>query len=170
MVVGGKSSYVLKIQEQKNSAQDWKGQLKLKEPQWGVDVPHFRTPVESPTFFELVLFFFRKSSTRVFYLMDLSCKPRRSAEIWNRWQEHHRIKQFWRLLKSVFRLKMIQLRDDSLYAGLWMKVIAYLMVTLLLSQKALKNLSVVQILHKIRREYNLDDLINQHFHALSGGT
>ena len=70
----------------------------------------------------------------------------------------------------MFRLKTIQLRDDGLYAGLLIKVVAYLMVGRLLSQKAFKNLSVVQLLRKIRRECNLDDLINQHFHALSGGT
>ena len=170
LVVGGKSPYVFKIQGQKNSAQDWKAQLKLKEPQWGVDVPHFRTKAESPTFSKLVLFFFSKSSTRVFYLMDLSCQPGRSAEIWNIWQEHHRIEQFWRLLKSVFRLKTIQLRDDGLYAGLLIKIMAYLMVGRLLWRKTFKNLTVVQLLRKIRREYNLDNLIHQHFHSFSGGT
>lgn len=170
LVVGGKSAYVFKIQGQKKSAQDWKAQLELQEAQWGVDVPHFRTKAESPTFSKLVLFFFRKSRTSVFYLMDLSCQPARSAEIWNIWQEHHRIEQFWRLLKSVFRLKTIQLRDDGLYAGLLIKVMAYLMVGRLLGRKAFQNLSVVQLLRKIRREYNLNDLINQHFHRFSGGT
>ena len=170
LVVAGKSPYVFRIQGEKNQAKDWKAKLKLKDPQWGINVPHSRAKAESPTFSKVVLFFFAKSSTRVFYLMDLSCKPGRSAEIWNIWQEHHRIEQFWRLLKSVFRLKTIQLRDDGLYAGLLIKVIAYLMVGRLLSQKAFKNLSVVQILRKIRREYKLDDLINQHFHALNSGT
>ncbi len=170
LVVGGKSPYIFTIQGQKNSAQDWKAQLKLKEAQWGVDVPHFRTTAQSPTFSKLVLFFFRKSTTRVFYLMDLSCQPGRSAEIWNIWQEHHRIEQFWRLLKSVFRLKTIQLRDDGLYAGLLIKVMSYLMVGRLLGRKAFQNLTVVQLLRKIRREYNLKDLVNEHFHSFSGGT
>lgn len=170
LVVAGKSPYVFTIRGKKNPAKDWKSKLNLQDPQWGVDVPHFRAKAESPTFSKLVLFFFRKSTTRVFYLMDLSRKPGRSAEIWKIWQEHHRIEQFWRVLKSVFRLKTIQLRDDGLYAGLLIKVIAYQIVGRLLSQKAFKNLSVVQILRKIRREYNFDDLINQHFHTLSSGT
>ena len=170
LVIAGKSPYVFAIQGQKYQAKDWKSQLNLQAPQWGVDVPHFRAKAESPTFGKVVLFFFAKSSTRVFYLMDLSRQPGRSAEIWNIWREHHRIEQFWRLIKSVFRLKTIQLRDDGLYAGLLIKVIAYLIVGRLLSQKAFKNLSVVQSLRKIRRECNLDDLINQHFHALLSGT
>ena len=80
------------------------------------------------------------------------------------------IPQFWRLLKSVFRLKTIQLRGDGLYAGLLFKVSAYLMVLRLRSQKAFRNLSVVQTLRQIRREGDLDNLINQHFHGLIGGT
>ena len=70
----------------------------------------------------------------------------------------------------MFRLKTIQLRGDGLYAGLLIKVITYLMVLRLHSQKAFKNLSVIQTLRKIRREGNLDNLINQHFQALIGGT
>ena len=121
LIIAGKSPYVFTIQGEKNQAQDWKGKLKLQDPQWGVDVPHFRAKAESPTFSKVVLFFLAKSSTRVFYLMDLSCQPGRSAEIWKIWQEHHRIEQFWQLLKSVFRLKTIQLGDDGLYAGLLLR-------------------------------------------------
>ena len=170
LIVAGKSSYVFTIKQQKNQARDWKKQLKLNDSQWGVDVPHLRTKAQSPTFGKVVLFFFAKSTTRLFYLMDFSRQPGRSAEIWHLWQQHHRIEQFWRLLKSVFGLKTIQLRGDGLYAGLLIKVITYLMVSRLHSQKAFKNLSVVQTLRQIRREGNLDDLINQHFHALIGAT
>jgi len=170
LIVAGKSSYVFTIEQQKHKAREWKKQLELNDPQWGVDAPHLRAKAQSPTFGKVVLFFFAKSTTRVFYLMDFSRKPGRSAEIWHIWQQHHRIEQFWRLLKSVFRLKSIQLRGDGLYAGLLIKVIAYLMVLRLSSQKAFRNLSVVQILRKIKREVNLEDFANQHFHALIGGT
>ena len=170
LIVAGKSPYVLTIKAQKSKARDWKTQLNLNDPQWGVDVPHLRTKAQSPTFGKVVLFFLAKSTTRVFYLMDFSRQPGRSAEIWHVWQQHHKIEQFWRLLKSVFRLKTIQLRGDGLYAGLPIKVIAYLMILRLLSQKAFKNLSVAQTLRQVRREGNLDNFINQHFHALIGGT
>ena len=166
LLVAGKSPYVFTIDGQKRSAQEWKLQLKLNDPQWGVEVPHLRTKAESPTFGTVVLFFFSKQTTRVFYLMDLSCVPGRGAEIWKIWEQHHRIEQFWRLLKSVFRIKSIQLRGDGLYAGLLIKVIAFLLVLRLQAQKAFKNLSVVQTLRKIRREGSLDTLIDEHFHAL----
>ncbi len=170
LIVAGKSSYVFTIEQQKNKAKDWKSQLNLNDPKWGVDVPHLRTKAQSPTFGKVVLFFLAKSTTRVFYLMDLSRQPGRSAEIWHVWLQYHRIEQFWRLLKSVFRLKTIQLRGDGFYAGLLSKVIAYLMVLRLRSQKAFQNLSVAQTLRKIRREGHLDNFINQHFQALIGGT
>lgn len=166
LLVAGKNPYVFTINGQKHQAREWKLQLQLKDPQWGVEVPHLRKQAQSPTFGKVVLFFFAKQTTRVFYLMDLSCAPGRSAEIWNIWEQHHRIEQFWRLLKSVFRIKSIQLRGDGLYAGLLIKVIAYLLVLRLQAQTAFKNLSVVQILRKIRREGSLDTLIDEHFHAL----
>jgi len=170
LIVAGKSPYVFTIKGQKQKAKEWKQQLTLSAPQWGVDVPHWRAKAQSPTFGKVVLFFFTKTTTRVFYLMDLSRKPGRSAEIWHVWQQHHKIEQFWRQLKSVFRLQTIQLRGDGLYAGLLFKVMAYLMVLRLRTQKAFKNLSVVQTLRKIRRESNLEDLMHQHFHAWIGGT
>jgi hypothetical protein len=166
LLVAGKSPYVFTIDGQKHPAREWKFQLKLKEPQWGVEVPHLRAKAESPTFGKVVLFFFAKQTTRVFYLMDWSCVPGRSAEIWNIWEQHHRIEQFWRLLKSVFRIKSMQLRGDGLYTGLLIKVIAYLLVLRVQAQKVFKNLSVVQSLRKIRREGSLDTLIDEHFHAL----
>ena len=118
LIVAGKSSYVFTLKQQKSKARDCQDQLTLEQPQWGVNVPHLRTKAQSPTFGQVVLFFFAKSTTRVFYLMDFSRQPGRSAEIWHVWPQHHKIEQFWRLLKSVFRLKTIQLRGDGLYAGL----------------------------------------------------
>ena len=52
LVVAGKSCYVFTIKQQKNKAKDWKCQLKLKAPQWGVNVPHWRTKASSPDFRE----------------------------------------------------------------------------------------------------------------------
>ena len=48
LLIAGKSSYVFTIQGQKHPAKDWKGKLNLQEPQWGVDVPHFRAKAQSP--------------------------------------------------------------------------------------------------------------------------
>jgi hypothetical protein len=142
---------------------------KLKELlgcEWAVDVPCCRELANSPTFGDVVLFFFKKSKTRVFYLIDFSKKPGRCVEIWRAWQKHHSIEQFWRLLKSVLHLKSIQLRGDGLYAGLLIKILTCILILRLKSLKTFRKLSFLQIMRKIRREENLQNLANEHFHSL----
>jgi len=67
IIIAGKGSYVFTIEGQKWDASTWKKVLMLEEPKWGIDVPSCRTWGYSPTFGSLVLFFFRKSTTRSFY-------------------------------------------------------------------------------------------------------
>ncbi len=41
----------------------WKKEIELTSGQWGIDVPSCRIKGNSPTFGEVVLFFFKKSTT-----------------------------------------------------------------------------------------------------------
>lgn len=170
LIVAGKSNFILTIRREKHKASEWKKSVALSEYEWGVDEPCRRELAHSPTFGDVVLLFFRKSTTRVFYLIDFSKKPGRSVEIWRTWQRHHAIEQFWRLLKSVLQLKSIQLRGDGLYAGLLIKILTCIMLLRLKSLKPFKKLSFLQIIRKIRREENLKDLADEHFHSLFPAT
>ena len=170
VIVAGKSNYSFKIGKEKRKAKEWKRKVKLSEGEWGVDVPCRRELAESPTFGDVVLFFFQKSTTKIFYLIDFSKKPGRCVEIWRAWKRHHAIEQFWRFLKSVLHLKSIQLRGDGLYAGLLIKILTAILLLRLKSTKTFRMLSFLQIMRKIRREDNLRDLANEHFHALFSPT
>ena len=75
VIIAGKSIYTFKIGKKKHKAKEWKHKLKLLGCEWGVDVPCCRELAYSPTFGKVVLFFFKKSKTRVFYLIDFSKKP-----------------------------------------------------------------------------------------------
>ena len=165
VIIAGKSVYTFNIKRNKRKAKEWKHELQLSY-EWGVDVPCCREIAYSPTFGKVTLFFFEKSKTRVYYLIDFSKKPGRCVEIWRTWQKHHSIEQFWRLLKSVLQLKSIQLRGDGLYAGLLIKVLTCILLLRLKSLKPFKKLSFLQIMRKIRREENLQDLADEHFHSL----
>src|SRR2546425_13133799 len=70
--------------------------LMLEEPKWGIDVPSCRIQGHSPTFGSLILFFFRKSTTRSYYLMHFSQLSMLGAEIWHIWKQHLRHPN-WRL-------------------------------------------------------------------------
>ena len=138
--------------------------------QWGIDVPSCRVKAQSPTFGEVVLFFFEKNTTKIFYLIDFSASPMRGAEIWHIWKQHHLIEHFWKLLKSVFKIKSMQLQGDGLYAALLIKVISYLLAIRLKSRKAFSKYTFIQIIRKIRSEYDLKKFINEHFHQTNSTT
>jgi hypothetical protein len=64
IIIAGKGNYVFTIDAQKWDASTWKKVLMLEEPTWGIDVPSCRIWGYRPTFGSLILFFFRKSTTR----------------------------------------------------------------------------------------------------------
>src|SRR6266536_1554594 len=100
----GKGNYVFTIDNQKWDAATWKKVLTLEEPKWGIDVPSCRIQGHSPTFGSPILFFFRKSTTRSYYLMNFSQSSMRGAEIWHIWKQHHVIECFWKIMKSIFHM------------------------------------------------------------------
>lgn len=164
IVIAGKGNYVFDIKSRKQKASVRKKEIVPVAGQWATDVPSCRAKAESPTFGKIVLFFFKKSTTGTYYLMDFSQNPMRGAEIWRIWKQHHLIEHFWKILKSVFKIKSMQLQGDGLYAGLPVKIFSYLLAIRLKSHKPYSKLSVVQIMRKIRRDSDLEQLINEHFH------
>ena len=164
IVVAGKGNYVFKIKKVKKKSSVWKKEIELTSGNWGVDVPSCRIKGESPTFGEVVLFFFEKSTTNVYYLMDFSVNAMRSAEIWHIWKYHNLIEYFWKMLKSVFKIKSMRLQGDGIYVGLLVKIFSYLLAVRLKSRREYSKLSLVQIMRKIRREKDLRELIEEHFH------
>ncbi|MEW5768476.1 MAG: hypothetical protein AB1797_12835 [bacterium] len=164
IIIAGKGNYTFTINGKKQKASEWKKEIPLSENQWGIDVPSCRIEAHSPTFGKTVLFFYKKSTTRNYYLMDFSKTLMRSAEIWHIWKQHYLIECFWKTLKSTFKIKSMQLQGDGLYAGLLIKVISYLVAMRLKAQRAFSKLTITQITRKIRREYDLETLMTEHFH------
>lgn len=164
IIIAGKSNYTFKINKLTQKASAWKKELKLVANQWGIDVPACRKRGQSPTFGDIVLFFFEKSTTRIYYLMDFSETPHRGAEIWHIWKQHHLIEFFWKMLKSVFKINSMQLQGDGLYAGLLVKMLSYLLAIRLKGLRHFSKMSLIQIQRQIQREYNLETLAMEHFH------
>src|SRR2546425_10860423 len=70
--MAGKSNDPFTIDGKKQDAAHWKKDLVLHHPTWGIDVPACRVQGHRPTFGSMVLFFFQKSTTRSYYLMNFS--------------------------------------------------------------------------------------------------
>jgi hypothetical protein len=164
IIVAGKGNYVFEIKKLKKKSSVWKKEIELTSGQWGIDVPSCRIKGHSPTFGEVVLFFFKKSTTNVYYLMDFSVNAMRGAEIWHIWKHHNLIEYFWKILKSTFKIKSMRLQGDGIYTGLLVKIFSYLLAVRLKSQREYSKLSIVQIMRKIRRENDLRALLEEHFH------
>lgn len=165
IIIAGKGNYVFTIDGQKWDAATWKKVLMLDDPKWGIDVPSYRAWGYSPTFGVLVLFFFRKSTTRSYYLMNFSQVALRGAEIWHIWKQHHVIECFWKIMKSIFHIRSMQLQGDGLYTALLIKVFAYLLALRLQAQGVFSKLTITQIMRKLRRDEDLRDFLATHFHA-----
>ena len=127
IIIAGKGNYVFTIEAQKWDAATWKKILMLEEPKWGIDVPSCRIRGFSPTFGSLILFFFGKTTTRSYYLMNFGQRPLRGAEIWHIWKQHHVIECFWKIMKSIVQIRLMHLQGDGLYTALLIKVFAYLL-------------------------------------------
>jgi hypothetical protein len=165
IIIAGKGNYVFTIEAQKWDASTWKKVLLLDEPKWGIDVPSCRIWGSSPTFGSLILFFFRKSTTRSYYLMNFGQRSRRGAEIWHIWKQHHVIECFWKIMKSIFQLRSMHLQGNGVYTALLIKVLAYLLALRLQVQGVFSTLSLTEIMRKLRREADLRDFLAAHFHA-----
>ncbi len=164
VLVAGKGNYVLTMRKKKQKASFWKKELELVVNQWGIDVPAIREKAENPTFGSIVVFFYQKSTTRNYYLMDFSKTPMRGAEIWHIWKQHHIIECFWKILKSTIKIKEMRLHGDGLYVGLLIKILVYLLAIQLKLEFKFSKLSITQIMRKIQREHDLETLMVEHFH------
>jgi hypothetical protein len=165
IIIAGKGHYVFTIDGQKQEASTWKKDRILQAPKWGIDVPSCRLWGESPTFGSLVLFFFRKSTTRSYYLMNFSQVSLRGAEIWHIWKQHHVIECFWKMMKSIFQIRSMQLQGDGLYTALLIKVFAYLLALRLQAHRPFSQLTITQIMRKLSREHDFREFLATHFHA-----
>ena len=163
--MAGKGNYVFTLDGQKQQASAWKKDLTLQEPKWGIDVPSCRIWGHSPTFGPLILFFFQKSTTRSYYLMNFSQSSMRGAEMWHIWKQHHVIECFWKIMKSIFHIRSMQLQGDGLYTALLIKVFAYLLALRLQAQGVFSKLTITQIMRKLRREEDVRDFLATHFHT-----
>ncbi len=164
IIIAGKSNYTFTIDGKKQDAAHWKKDLVLHHPTWGIDVPACRVQGHSPTFGSIVLFFFQKSTTRSYYLMNFSQVSMRGAEIWHIWKQHHLIECFWKILKSIFHIRAMQLQGHGLYTALLIKVFAYLLAIRLQAHRPFSKLTITQIMRNLSRDHDLGTLLTAHFH------
>jgi len=165
IIIAGKSNYTFTIDGKKQDASQWKKDVVRHAPTWGIDVPSSRVQGDSPTFGSITLFFFQKSTTRSYYLMNFSPVSMRGAEIWHIWKQHHLIEYFWKILKSIFHIRAMQLQGDGLYTAWLIKVLASMLAIRLQAHRPFSKLTITQIMRHLSRDHDLTDWLTTHFHV-----
>ncbi len=165
IIIAGKSNYTFTIDGKKQDASQWKKDVVRHAPTWGLDVPSSRVQGDSPTFGSITLFFFQKSTTRSYYLMNFSPVSMRGAEIWHIWKQHHLIEYFWKILKSIFHIRAMQLQGDGLYTAWLIKVLASMLAIRLQAHRPFSKLTITQIMRNLSRDHDLTDWLTTHFHV-----
>ena len=151
LVVAGKGNYVFYHKGIKQKASEWKNQIEYQEGLWGINLPAKRIAMASPTFGEIPVLFFKKSTTRSYYLLDFSQIALRGAEIWRIWEQHHCIEVFWKILKSTLGIKSMQLRGEGANTTLLIKTLAYLILLELQKTKKFAHASFTEIMRYFQK-------------------
>jgi hypothetical protein len=164
IIIAGKSNYTFTIDQKNQKASAWKKERMLNDPTWGIDVPSCRVRGHSPTFGSLILLFFQQSTTRRYSWMHFSQVSMRGTEIWHIWKQHHLIECFWKILKSVFHIRSMQLQGDGLYTALLIKVLTSLWALRMKARREFSKSTITQIMRHLSRHHDLRDFMMEHFH------
>jgi hypothetical protein len=131
--------------------------------------PVYRTAAESPTFGSVTLvFYIPKGKRTVSYLM-IAGQPLRSSEALHAFAFHHRIEEFWKLLKDTVELGAMHLQDrEGAYACVGIKIISYVVVNMMKQNlrklKRFRNITLHKIVNLCSKFVDMRQIFNEHFH------
>jgi hypothetical protein len=164
IIIAGKSHDTLTIAGTKQDASQWKKERVLHDATWGIDGSSCRVQAHRPTVGAITLFFFQKSTTRSYYLMNFSQVSMRGAEIWHIWKQHQVIECFWKILKSIFHIRSMQWQGDGLYTAFLIKVLAYVLAIRVQAHRTFSTLTITQSMRTLSRDHDWKTLLTAHFH------
>jgi len=169
----GKKRYVFEIDGKSQKAKEWCSELEDKlAPGWGTDnQPVYRTKAYSKTFGQVTLvFYIPKGKRAVSYLVVIGT-PLRSSEALHTFAFHHRIEEFWKLLKDTFEMGDMQLRGrEGAHACVAIKIISYLIVNMMKQNlrklKSFKNVTINLLVRLCPKFVDMQQILKEHFHDI----
>lgn len=167
----GKDNYVFEIDGKTQKAGKWRQELKEKliPGGWSADdQPAYRTHASSKKFGQVVLvFYIPKGKKAVSYLIVVG-KPLRAGEALHAFAFHHRIEEFWKLLKDTLHLGDMHLRSrEGAHACVAIKVISYLIVNMMKQNlrklKRFRNVTINKLVKLCPKFVNVQQILKEHF-------
>ena len=172
-IFGGKDNYVFTIDGLRQRAGQWRKDFAQKlEEGWGTDgQPVYRTQADSDTFGSVTLIFYiPKGKRAVSYLVVVGC-PLRSCEALHAFSFHHRIEEFWKLLKGTLHLGSMKLQErHGAHACVGIKIIGYLFVNMMKQNlrklKAFRKVTINQLVELCPKFVDINQIFKEHFHNI----
>ncbi|MCP4487556.1 MAG: hypothetical protein GY820_09605 [Gammaproteobacteria bacterium] len=169
----GKDNYVFEIDGKTQKAGRWRKDFKDDlTPGWGTDgQPAYRTKAVSETFGEVILVFYIPKGKRAVSYLIIVGRPLRSSEALCAFAFHHRIEEFWKLLKNTLELGEMHLRDrEGAHACVGIKIIAYLVVNTMKQNlrklKRFRNVTINKLVRLCPKFVDVLKIFKEHFHGI----
>ncbi|MCP4118350.1 MAG: hypothetical protein GY737_23705, partial [Desulfobacteraceae bacterium] len=169
----GKDNYVFEIDGKIQKAGRWRKDFKDDlTPGWGTDgQPVYRTEAVNETFGEVILVFYIPKGKRAVSYLIIVGRPLRSSEALCAFAFHHRIEEFWKLLKNTLELGEMHLRDrEGAHACIGIKIIAYLVVnTMKQNLRKLghfRNVTINKLVRLCPKFVDVLQIFKEHFHGI----
>ncbi len=127
--------------------------------------------VYSKTFGQVTLvFYIPKGKRAVSYLVVIG-NPLRSSEALHTFAFHHRIEEFWKLLKDTFEMGDMQLRGrEGAHACVAIKIMSFLIVNMMKQNlrklKSFKNVTINLLVRLCPKFVDMQQILKEHFHDI----
>lgn len=169
----GKDNYRLEIGGEVRKAKEWRKEFKERlSSGWATDdQPVFRTKGRSKTFGEVILVFYIPKGKRAVSYLIVAGRPLRGSEALHAFAFHHRIEEFWKLLKDTFELGAMHLQDrEGAYACVGVKIISYLIVSTMKQNlrkfRRFRNITINKLVKLCPKFVDVREIFKEHFHGL----
>jgi len=172
-IFGGKDNYVFTIDGLRQRAGQWRKDFKEKlQEGWGTDgQPVYRTQADSDTFGSVTLIFYIPKGKRAVSYLVVVGRPLRSCEALHAFSFHHRIEEFWKLLKGTLHLGSMKLQErHGAHACVGIKIIGYIFVNMMKQNlRKLRAFSKSNISHLVElcpKFIDINSIFKEHFHDI----
>ncbi len=169
----GKDNYVFNIDGLIQKAGLWRKDFKDRLTSgWGTEgQPVYRTEAVSGTFGKVILVFYIPKGKRAVSYLIIAGRPLRSSEALHAFAFHHRIEDFWKLLKNTFELGEMHLRDrEGAHACVGIKIIAYFVVCTMKQNlrklRRFKNVTINKLVRLCPKFVDVRQIFKEHFHDI----
>lgn len=169
----GKDNYVFIIDGLRQKAGQWRSDFKEKlEEGWGTDgQPVYRTEAFSDKFGSVTLIFYIPKGKRAVSYLVVVGLPLRSCEALHDYSFHHRIEEFWKLLKGTLHLDSMKLQErHGAHACVCLKIIGYLILNMMKQNlrklRTFRKVTINQLVELCPAFIDIKSIFKEHFHGI----